>query len=384
MNIDTAEKFKKSRWGLLSALILIPLTARFALMAGDGEERILNEFLLIDEKGRYQNRGEVFKSPGFGMLKEWISTKTERTPKQIIPTLKADLTTFYSRSGLSSIWLGHSTLLIQIDGLRLITDPVFEKKISPVGPTRFRNEYPIAPEDLHDIDAVLLSHNHYDHLNRKSIEILADRTKLFVVPPGLTPILVKWGVEKERIRELNWWDSLELASGHVITAAPAQHFSGRGLLDRNRSLWSGYAVAGPEHRIYFTGDSGYFDGFKAIGDRLGPFDMTFVECGAYNENWASVHMFPEQSLQAHLDLKGNLMHPIHWGSFNLALHDWYDPMRRVTAAAAIHRVSLATPLPGGLTVYGEPVLANAWWEELIGDEAPSADDVPAPALSSMP
>jgi L-ascorbate metabolism protein UlaG (beta-lactamase superfamily) len=151
----------------------------------------------------------------------------------------------------------------------------------------------------------------------------------------------------------------------MVAATPAQHFSGRGLTDRNQTLWASYVIEAGHHRIFFSGDSGYFDGFKTIGAVYGPFDMTFIECGAYNPAWAEVHMFPEQTVQAHMDLKGKLLHPIHWGTFNLSLHPWYDPMERLTAAAAARGVATATPIVGDTTILGQQIPTVHWWREAL-------------------
>ncbi|MBW2177846.1 MAG: hydrolase, partial [Deltaproteobacteria bacterium] len=161
----------------------------------------------------------------------------------------------------------------------------------------------------------------------------------------------------------------------TIVATPAQHFSGRGLTDRNKTLWSSWVVMTPLHRLFFSGDSGYFDGFKKIGKIYGPFDMTFMECGAYDTSWAGVHMFPEQTVQAHLDLNGKVLHPIHWGTFNLALHSWYDPMVRLAAAAEMHSVTIATPIVGQTTVYGETIPSVKWWEPAMALHDATKDEM---------
>jgi len=155
----------------------------------------------------------------------------------------------------------------------------------------------------------------------------------------------------------------------MIAATPAAHFSGRGLTDRNRTLWASWVVRSPFHTIFFSGDSGYFDGFRKIGDAYGPFDMTFIECGAYNEAWSQVHMFPEQTVRAHLDLKGRILHPIHWGTFNLALHPWYEPMQRLAAAAEAAGVRTATPIPGETTIAPAAIPDSQWWLPAMANQS---------------
>lgn len=300
------------------------------------------------------------------VLSTWrfLFEKNHQTPDAPLPMKKADLGLFFDRAQnrLSSIWLGHSSLMINMGGIRILTDPVFERKLTMMGPTRFNMDFPIDPRGLKDIDLVLISHDHYDHLSKTSIQMLLPATKCFVVPLAVGKRLLSWGVPEERIIELDWWQTHHPAGTDLkITATPARHFSGRGMTDRNSTLWVSYVVSSPVFNIYFSGDSGYFPGFKEIGEKFGPFDMTFLECGAYNEAWPLVHMFPEETVKAHLDLKGRVLHPIHWGSFNLSLHPWYDPMQRLTAAARQSGVETATPMAGEAILFGSSNYGSPWW-----------------------
>lgn len=268
-----------------------------------------------------------------------------------------------SNSGrLNSTWLGHSSLLVNIDGFRIIIDPVFEKRISIIGPTRFNGELPLNIESLPQVDAVIISHDHYDHLNKFTVQLMESRTRRFFVPLKVGELLETWGIPREKIVELDWWQEYRMDNGLMIAAAPAQHFSGRGLTGRFKTLWASWIICGDVHRIFYSGDSGYFDGFKQIGEKYGPFNMTFLECGAYNESWHFVHMFPEEVVQAHLDLRGEILHPVHWGTFNLSLHSWDDPMHRLSKAASAAGIPVATPIVGGTVVYGTPIASNPWWE----------------------
>ena len=298
---------------------------------------------------------------------KFLFTGNNRVPEQPLPLTPVQLSHFNNRgsSQLNATWLGHSSIMINIDGYQILTDPVFEKKISIIGPTRFSGDLPITIDQLPRLDAVIISHDHYDHLNKWSIKQLKAKTDTFIVPLALGAHLVKWGVPRQQIVELDWWDSILLDDKLKIIATPAQHFSGRGLFDRNDTLWASWVLSGPNHRAFFSGDSGYFDGFKQIGEAHGPFDMTFLECGAYDLRWHKVHMLPEETVQAHLDLRGKVLHPIHWGTFNLALHSWYEPMERITAAALLKRIDLALPIVGGTTHYNFSGPNGKWWQQAL-------------------
>ncbi len=319
------------------------------------------------KNGKFVNPNPPAMSPSFGMFKKYIFGKEIRTPKEILPQQQIDLDMLESTdsSYLKVTNVGHSSLLIHMDGYRILTDPVYEAKISPVGPRRFNKDIPIDPTQLKDIDVVVISHNHYDHLNKYSIKTIHEEVTRFIVPLGVGAQLEKWGVPREKIAELDWWDSFEYDENLTITSTPSQHFSGRGITDRDKSLWTSYAIATLDHNIYFSGDSGYFDGFKAIGEKLGPFDIAFMECGAYNLEWADVHMFPEETVQASLDLKAHYVWPIHWGTFNLALHDWFDPMERVTRAAQKNGVRLLTPIFGQVVEYPGRMQTEHWWKPYV-------------------
>ena len=293
---------------------------------------------------------------------KFLFEKNNRTPGVSLPAQQADLAPFSSRETgtFNSTWLGHSSLMINMDGFRILLDPVFQQKVSIVGPARFNGPLPMNIDDLPPVDLVIISHDHYDHLNKFTIKKIHDRVSLFIVPLGVDAHLLSWGVPGEKIIALNWWESHEPARGIRVTACPAQHFSGRGLTDRNRTLWASWAVKSPNHNIFFSGDSGYFSGFADIGRTLGPFDMTFIECGAYDPSWHGVHMYPEETVKAHQDLGGRILHPIHWGTFNLALHPWYDPMTRLKTAADTAGITIATPMAGQTIDMNSP--GSPWWE----------------------
>lgn len=270
----------------------------------------------------------------------------------------------------NSVWrLGHSTVLLKLNQRFWLTDPVFAERASPVqwaGPKRF-HQPPIRLADLPPLAAVILSHNHYDHLDHATILALKDRAEHFVAPLGVGKTLIEWGVPAAKVHELNWWQSVRL-HGVELVAAPSQHFSGRGLRDSNKTLWASWVIIADRHRVFFSGDTGYHSGFKLIGERFGPFDLTLMETGAYNVDWPDVHMHPEQSLQAHLDVRGRWLMPIHNGTFDLALHAWHEPLDRIQALAWESNVRIATPEMGQPFYLDYPSPCAPWWMGVVEDE----------------
>jgi L-ascorbate metabolism protein UlaG (beta-lactamase superfamily) len=269
--------------------------------------------------------------------------------------------------------LGHSTVLLKLRGGFWITDPVFAERASPVqwaGPKRFHAP-PIALEDLPPLRGVILSHDHYDHLDPASVLALADRTDMFLAPLGVGDRLVAWGVDPAKVRQFDWWQAIRI-DGLQLVATPAQHFSGRTLRDRNRTLWASWVIVDPAQpdtadardlRLFFSGDTGYFAGFSEIGRRFGPFDLAMVETGAYDRQWPYVHMQPEETVQAHQDLGARWLMPIHNGTFDLAMHAWTEPFERVVALGAEQGVALSTPMMGERLDLAAPVEGTRWWRQ---------------------
>ncbi|MFG0229660.1 MBL fold metallo-hydrolase [Achromobacter sp. 413638] len=260
--------------------------------------------------------------------------------------------------------LGHSTVLLRLRGGWWLTDPVFSERASPVqflGPKRFHAP-PISLAELPPLRGVILSHDHYDHLDHRAIKALASKTEVFLSPLGVGDRLAAWGVSADRIRQFDWWQDVEI-DGLRLTATPAQHFSGRSLADSNRTLWSSWVIEDDELRVFFSGDSGYFDGFAEIGRRFGPFDLTLMETGAYDPQWPYVHMQPTETVQAHQDLRGRWLLPIHNGTFDLAMHAWDDPFQQVVALAAPRGIQVTTPMMGERIDIAAPHAGQRWWRQ---------------------
>ncbi|HTV19328.1 MAG TPA: MBL fold metallo-hydrolase [Polyangiaceae bacterium] len=274
------------------------------------------------------------------------------------------------RSGLRATWLGHAAMLIEIDGRRVLTDPVWSERASPfswIGPRRWYRP-PIALADLPSLDAVLISHDHYDHLDYRTIVALKDRELTFVVPLGIGAHLEYWGVAPSRIVELDWWEHATV-NGLDIVSTPARHASGRVVVDDDTKLWSSYALIGPNHRAFFSGDTGLFPALEQIGQRFGPFDLTMIEVGQYHRSWPDWHIGPEQAIMAHGLLRGRTLLPMHWGLFSLAYHGWTEPAERVLAAAQAHSVNVVLPKPGQSIEPDAPHTTARWWPDVPWESA---------------
>jgi L-ascorbate metabolism protein UlaG (beta-lactamase superfamily) len=299
------------------------------------------------------------------MIKEQFSQGENRVPLQPIPVIKRDLTLAIPGKEWAITWFGHSTLLVQLAGKNILIDPVLSQRASPfqfVGPRQFPGTHAYRAADFPAIDYLLISHDHFDHLDHQSIVDLAPRVGQFFVPLGVGGHLEKWGVPSHKIRELDWWQEVQLAPDLLLAATPARHFSGRGL-SRNETLWASYVLKTATQAIYLSGDSGYGPHFKAIGDKYGPFEVTLMECGQYNGYWPNIHMMPEETAQAHVDLKGRVLIPIHWGKFKLALHSWTEPVERLSVKTRELGIKVIMPLPGEQILPLTPSPAAFWWQK---------------------
>jgi len=295
-----------------------------------------------------------------GLLRQWHDERHVGLPGGPIPLATTDFPA--EPAELAVTWFGHASALLEVDGQRVLVDPVWGHRVSPspvFGPTRL-HEPPLALEDLPPVDAVLISHDHYDHLDLPTVRaLLATQSAPFVVPLGIGEHLRKWRVPEERIVELDW-DETHRVGELTLTCTEARHFSGR-YFHRDTTLWASWAITGPRHRVFFGGDTGYTPAFAGIGARLGPFDLTLLPIGAYNDAWHAIHMDPEEAVRAHGDLGGRLMLPIHWATFNLAFHRWAEPVQRLLHAAKRTGTAVVVPQPGQrIDVLDPPELLD-WW-----------------------
>ncbi len=298
------------------------------------------------------------------LLFEVLSARNGGLPKSEIPMAKA--ASRAKAAPLAATWLGHATTLVEIDGFRLLTDPVWSERCSPsrsIGPRRLHPP-PVPLEALPAVDAVVISHDHHDHLDMDTIRALArSQRSMFVTPLGVGAHLRAWGVPSSRVVELDWGSSYTI-DDLTLTCTPARHYSGR-FLSRGNTLWSSWVLTGPQHRAYFGGDTGYTASFGDIGAQHGPFDLTLLPIGAYNKSWPDIHMNPEEAVRAHRDLNaaggGGVLLPIHWCTFRLAPHAWAEPAERLVVAATADDVDIAVPRPGGRVVPGAMDPLDPWW-----------------------
>jgi L-ascorbate metabolism protein UlaG (beta-lactamase superfamily) len=318
-------------------------------------------------------------------ISEFLCGGQRRTPPGPLPSM--DPLPHWARppeTKLRATWLGHSTVLLEIDGLRVVTDPVWGERASPVtfaGPRRFQ-PVPVSLASLPPLDAVLVSHDHFDHLDYPTIVELARLDVPFVTSLGVGAHLEAWGVSAKRITELDWWERAELGKGLTITAAPSQHFSGRTLGGRNSTLWSSFAVRGPQHAVFFSGDTGLTNEYAEIRQRLGPFDLVMLEVGAFHPAWGDIHLGPENALKALTLLGGGIFLPVHWGTFNLAFHAWDQPAETLLQMAPAHGAHLAMPRLGEPVEPSRAERVTPWWRAAAA--APDTGQRPAPPEEEPP
>jgi len=263
--------------------------------------------------------------------------------------------------GLRAWWLGHASVLLEIDGVRILTDPMLSLRASPfrfIGPARL-HAAPLALQDLRNIDAVVISHDHFDHLDMDTIQALARGGTQFFVGLGIGAHLERWDVPPAQIHELDWWEHAQVR-GVAIHCTPARHYSGRKGMD-NSTLWASWMLKGPQHSVYFSGDTGYAGHFREVRERLGAPELALIKIGAYGATWLDIHMDPESAVRASRDLGATTMLPVHWATFNLAYHAWAEPILRSVAAARAQGVQIVTPRPGEKFEAGVPFVNEGWY-----------------------
>jgi len=379
----TGRRFRVGMWvGAVCLLVLLLLGA--ALISGcaslgaraEGERltRMQQSPEWHDEQ--FHNAQPQWKDIGSALLKAFESVPGE-TPDAPVPVVRGDGTRFQTPppSGLRITWFGHASTLIEIDGVKVLTDPIWSDRASPMawaGPARWYAP-PVALHDLPTIDAVLISHDHYDHLDRATVEAMKAWKTVFVVPLGIGAHLARWGVPEARIIELDWWQSARVG-GVDIVSTPARHASGRISTGSDITLWSGFALIGPAHRAYYSGDTGLLPALNDIGARLGPFDVALIDAGQYNANWPDAHLGPEQAVEAQRMVGAKVLIPVHWALFKLARHSWTEPVERVLAAARCRGTVVMTPRPGeSVEPAREPLQATPmWWPAIAWNDAKAA------------
>ncbi len=321
---------------------------------------------------KFQNTEQVPSTEwGKSLVTFWnyfFNKPEEYTPNPPLPTEPFDISLWDRHRGLQIAWLGHTTLLIKMDGKVILTDPMFSQQAGTYGwfsPIRYSKTL-TSMDKLPVIDMVLITHNHSDHLDENSIKMLIPKTRHFIAPLAVGKLLEEWGVSHKKITELDWWQKNSI-DGLTITAAPAKHTSERGIFDKNETLWVSYGIQGKKHNLYLSGDSGWHKGLYEIGERLGPFDMTFFEIGAYGEirGWKEVHYTPEQAVKAHQAVRGKLMVPSGWGTFDLGMFSWHEPIERFLIAVNQAGINYLTPKIGEVVIPGKLGGSDAWWEPFI-------------------
>jgi L-ascorbate metabolism protein UlaG (beta-lactamase superfamily) len=336
-----------------------------------GERRARMERSPQWKDGAFENPEPIVNLLG-PMLKGAFDVSPDSSPRQPVDVQAVDPAIFATPppSGLRLTWFGHSSMLIELDGARVLADPVWSDRAGPltwIGPTRY---YPLQLplEKLPKIDAVIISHDHYDHLDHRTLIAMKDWDTKFIVPLGVGAHLEYWGIAPAKIVEVDWWERVSVG-GIEVVSTPVRHASGRHVLDKDATLWSGYALVGPVHRVFFSGDTGLFTALQDIGDRLGPFDATMLEVGQYHRSWPDWHMGPEQAVTAHHMLRGKVMMPMHWGLFTLAYHSWTEPIERSVAEGTRREVYVVTPKPGQSFEPTNPPAFSRWWPDVSWETA---------------
>ena len=348
-----------------------PLTVFGAAPTGERMERILRSPNFRD--GAFQNPvPSALMTTGlfWSSMRRQFFGGEQRVPPGPMPIVSLTAADFADppTSGLRATWLGHSTVLLEIDGYRVLIDPVWGLRASPsqlVGPRRFHPP-PLPLSELPRLDAVILTHDHYDHLDMAAVREIAasplQQHVQWITTLGVGAHLERWKIGGSKVTELDWGDSARIGS-LSITAQPARHFSGR-FIKRNQTLWASWVIAGPRHCVFHSGDTGFFDGLAATGERYGPFDLTMIKIGAYDATWPDIHLDPEGAVRVHSMLRGAMLLPLHWGTFNLGFHAWDEPPERLLAAASGANVRTMIARPGQRVEPASPPVPDPWWRNI--------------------
>jgi len=297
------------------------------------------------------------------MIRDGIFKISKRkAPKTALPSVKTNLANLDPQKNVL-IWFGHSSYFMQIDGKRILVDPVFSGNASPFSfmVKSFKGSDVYDPDDFPAIDYLFITHDHWDHLDYKTVLKLKSKVGRVITSLGVGAHLEYWGFDPAKIIELDWNESAVPDSGFQVIATPGRHFSGRGF-KRNQSIWSSFVLQTPTKKIFIGGDSGYDTHFSKIGSEHGPFDLALLECGQYNKSWKYIHMMPEQTVQAAIDLGARTLMPVHWGKFALSLHDWDEPIQRVTKEAERLNVPVVHPMIGEVLNLNQPGPTSEWWK----------------------
>ncbi len=321
--------------------------------------------------GKFQNLSETPMMTGdnalWDSLREWVFERQNTEPPAKIPSQKTDLKNLPEGSP-QLVWFGHSGYLLKLNSLTIAIDPILAESISPV--PGFMNSYNgsflYTPEDMPPLDAIIITHDHYDHLNYETITALNSRTKRFITALGVGEHLEYWGIEPAKIMELDWWESIAITDSVRLTATPARHFSGRGIIN-DKTLWASFVLQTPQKTLYLGGDSGYDSFFKTIGEKFPGIDLAIMECGQYNKKWALIHFMPEETVQAALDLGAKALMPVHWGRFTLASHLWNEPIERAANEAHKSGLPLCTPQIGERVELDKTLPNKQWWKLVLAE-----------------
>ncbi len=316
--------------------------------------------------GAFQNLSETRvmaeDSSFFKAFAKFINKPKDNAPPGRIPSVKTDLKETLPEKTFVT-WFGHSSYLIQANGKNILVDPVFSGNASPFtfAVKSFEGSDIYSADDMPLIDVLILTHDHYDHLDYKTVVQLKDKTRMVCTSLGVASHLIYWGFEESRIIEFDWWDKYEILPGIELIATPARHFSGRSFT-RGKTLWSSFVLKTPRYTLFIGGDGGYDSHFKLIGEKYGPFDLAILETGQYNTTWPQIHMMPEETVQAAIDLNAKVILPVHWGKFSLALHGWNEPVKRLLKTANELKKAVTTPMIGEPVILDEKFPDKPWWD----------------------